>query len=258
MEMLRYANGVPSWVDHASPDPAAAAAFYVGLLGWDAPPGPAEMGGYRVCTLRGHPVAGIGPQLSPGPVAWASYINVDDAAASAARAEAEGAKVLAGPTAVDGEGRFAMLSDPLGALFGIWEPGRHLGASLVNEPGTLCWNELLTTDVEAEIAFYHSVFGWAAKRSADYTEFRLGERTIAGMMLKPDSVPAEVPPFWSVYFAVADLEEGLARAAELGGSVLMGPAQTPEGPFAVLRDPLGATFNLIAMVPASPKGAAGA
>lgn len=257
MEMLHYANGVPSWVDHASPDPAAAAAFYAGLLGWDAPPGPAEMGGYRVCTLRGHPVAGIGPQTSPDPVAWTSYLNVDDAAVSTARAETEGAKVLAGPMAVDGEGHFALLSDPVGARFGIWQPGRHVGATLVNEPGTLCWNELITTDIEAEIVFYHSVFGWEARRSAAYTEFLVAERTIAGMMLKPDSVPAEVPPFWSVYFAVADLGEGLARAAELGGSVLMGPTEIPEGPFAVLRDPLGATFNLIALAPTNLEEAAG-
>ena len=79
MEVDKYEEGVPSWVDLGTSDIDAAARFYGGLFGWEVPDPPPETGGYRVCMLKGQPVAGLGPQMNPGPPVWATYVNTADA-----------------------------------------------------------------------------------------------------------------------------------------------------------------------------------
>ena len=123
-----------------------------------------------------------------------------------------------------------------------------------NEPGTWSWSELLTTDLDASKAFYAEVFGWGAETHGagpmgSYTEWKVGGRSVGGMMLKPPMLPAEVPPHWAVYFAVADADSAAARVAELGGSVMMPPMDIEPGRFAAVTDPTGAAFNVIALSP---------
>lgn len=251
METDGFDNGVPSWVDLGTPDIDAAATFYSALFGWSVEEaGGPETGGYRMCTLRGRPVAGLGPQMNPGPPVWATYVTVEDADASAEAVTGAGGQVLMDPMDVLDVGRMAVFADPAGAAFSVWQAKAHHGAGIVNEPGSLSWNELMTTDVEGAKAFYQSVFGWGAtthEGEMNYTEFSLGDRQIGGMIEKPSMVPAEVPPHWSVYFAVEDADAAVAKVKELGGSVMMPPRDIEPGRFAVVSDPAGATFTVIAM-----------
>ncbi len=252
MEYERYDDGVPSWVDLGSPDLAKAKEFYGGLFGWECPEGPAEAGGYSVCTLNGKTVAGLGPQMNPDfPPMWMTYVNVDDADTTAAKASAAGGNVFAGPMDVMDVGRMAVLADPLGAVFGLWQPKSHTGAQLVNEPGTLCWNELITTDLDASKAFYKAVFGWDAEDQGPpggppaYTEWKLAGRSVGGMMLKQGDMPADMPPNWGVYFAVGDTDATVEKAQKLGGALFMGPTDIEPGRFAVLGDNQGVVFNVL-------------
>lgn len=258
MEVESYEHGVPSWVDHMSDDPAAASAFYAGLFGWEVEAGPPEAGGYALARKAGHTVAGIGPKMGPGPTAWNTYVNVDSADDVAARVTANGGRVLAPPMDVMDAGRMAVFADPAGAVFGVWQPGSHKGATLVNEEGTFGWNELLTDDIDGSKAFYGAVFGWGSHTHQEgtpqaYTEWMVGERTVGGMMAKPPDLPPGVPSFWGVYFMVGDTDAAVARIQELGGSVRMPPMDIPQGRFAVVADPTGAVFNIIAMRPSDPQ-----
>ncbi len=253
MEMTKYEHGIPSWVDVGVPDLDQAAAFYSGLFGWECPPGPEEAGGYRVCTLKGQPVAGLGPQQNPGPPVWASYVNVDDTEAIVAEVTEAGGQVIVPPMDVMGLGIMAYFSDPAGAVFGVWQALTFPGAGIVNEPGAFSWTELLTNDVDGAKEFYGKVFGWGAETHGEgpgaYTEWQVSGRSIGGMMLKPPMIPAEVPPFWSVYFTVNDTDATIEQVKALGGQLMTGPMDIEPGRFAVVADPAGAAFCVITLNP---------
>jgi uncharacterized protein len=255
VEIERYENGVPSWVDLGATDLAKAREFYGGLFGWNTPEGPAEAGGYSVCDVDGKTVAGLGPNMAPGaPPHWTTYVNVDSADDTMAKVEANGGQVFMPPMDVMEAGRMAVFADPAGAAIGLWQPKEHLGAQLVNEPGTYCWSELMTDDLAAANSFYQAVFGWKAETQGPegpggYTEWKVGGRSIGGMMAKPPTMPAGTPSFWGVYFAVADTDASILRAQELGASVLMPAADIEPGRFAVLADPDGAMFSILALKP---------
>jgi predicted enzyme related to lactoylglutathione lyase len=252
VEVERYDDGVPSWVDLGSPDLDKSKAFYGGLFGWDCPPGPPDAGGYTVCELRGKTVAGLGPKMNADmPTAWMTYVNVGSVDDTVAKVTANGGAVFMPPMDVMDAGRMAVFADPLGAVMGLWQPKGHMGAQLANEPGTFCWNELITTDLDASKAFYKAVFGWDGEDMGPpggppaYTEWKLAGKSVGGMMAKNADMPADMPPNWGVYFAVADTDASVAKAQGLGGSVLMGPADIEPGRFAVVADNLGAAFNIL-------------
>jgi predicted enzyme related to lactoylglutathione lyase len=255
MELERYVNGVPSWVDLSSGDLAGAREFYSELFSWNAPEGLPEAGGYTVCDLGGKTVAGLGPNMAPGsPPHWSTYVNVDSADETIAKVEANGGTVYMGPMDVMEAGRMAVFADPGGAAIGLWQPNQHMGAQLVNEPGTYCWSELMTDDLAGAKVFYQAVFGWGAETQGPegpggYTEWKIGGRSIGGMMAMPEQMPAGAPPCWGVYFAVSDTDASVARAEELGASVMVPPADIEPGRFAVLADPEGAVFNVLALKP---------
>jgi len=251
MEIEKYDHGVPSWVDLNTSDAAAAHTFYGKLFGWKIDVGPPEAGGYAIASLRDKPVAGLSPQQQPGPSFWTTYVNVDDADLVAKLAQENGATILMEPFDVMDVGRMAMFSDPLGAVIAVWQPRSHKGAGVVNEANTYSWSELLTTDVDAAKRFYKAVFDWDAKTSGEgpgaYTEWKVGDRFVAGMMLKPAEMPAEVPSHWAVYFTVADTAAAVTQTEKLGGSTIMPPRDIEPGIFAVVADPQGAVFQVIQM-----------
>ncbi len=255
MEVTSYAPGTPSWVDLGTPDAAGSAAFYSGLFGWEITEGPPEDGGYRMCMLNGHAVAGMGPQMNADmPPYWTTYVTVTDADETTAAAEANGGQVLVPPMDVMDVGRMAIYMDPTGAAISAWQARSHIGAGLVNEPGTLCWNELATRDTDAAEAFYTSVFGWGTDVTDmgdfSYTSFTVNGNMVAGMMPMGDMYPPEVPSHWAVYFAVADCDASAAQVTELGGEVRSPPTDIPGvGRFAVCQDPQGAMFALMTMAP---------
>jgi predicted enzyme related to lactoylglutathione lyase len=258
--MPEYAPGTPSWIDLSSPDPDASAAFYGGLMGWSATePGPAEeTGGYRMFQQDGKNIGGLMSHMQEGqPTAWSTYISVADADETADKVRAAGGGVVVEPMDVMDIGRMAVFSDPAGAVFGIWQPKTFPGADLVNEPNSLCWNEVLTRDPEAAKAFYGDVFGWSAGRPGfegapdSYTVWELNGNRVGGMMdMAGGPFPAELPPHWGVCFAVADCDATVAKAAELGGTVTQEPMDMPIGRFAGIVDPQGASFTVMQMAQA--------
>lgn len=251
VEMTDYTSGTPSWVDVSTPDMEATKAFYGGLFGWEAMSHP-EMGGYTNFTVNGKLICGAAPFMSPDQhPAWSTYISVDDADATAQAVRDNGGQVIFPPMDVMDLGRMAHFTDPTGAFLGIWQPGQHKGAQIVNEPGSLVWNELDTRDMEAAKTFYTKVFPWTAKTNGEgddaYTEWQLDGRSIAGGMVINASFPPNVPPNWLPYFAVADSDATVAKAKELGGTAIMPGMDTDQGRIAVLADPQGAVFATIQM-----------
>ncbi len=248
-----FANGTPSWVDLGAPDPDAAAAFYGALFGWDvaAPTGDDdETGAYRMCTLKGRPVAGIGPsQVADAPPWWTTYVTVADADATAKAVEEAGGATLVEPSDVADLGRMAAFTDPLGAAFSVWQPKQHHGAGLVNEHGALTWNELTVRDVEPAVPFYGAVFGWTAEQNdmgggMRYTTFKRADddRAIAGAT----PMAGDVPAHWVVYFAVDDCDATSAKATELGARQVSPSMDIPDvGRFAILTGPQGEVFAII-------------
>lgn len=238
--------GTPCWIDIAVDDIGKAKAFYGGLFGWDIQDGGPEVGGYSMCQIGGLEVAGIGPRMGTDevPVAWTTYLATENADETAAAITNAGGHVLMEPFDVMDAGRMAIAVDPAGAMFGIWQAGRHDGAQLANEPGSLIWNENMSRDFEGNKAFYRSVFGYdfGDIGAATYQTLQIGGKEVAGIGTIAADAPASAPASWGVYFAVADTDAAAAKAAELGGSVLRGPWDSPFGRMAQLADDQGAVF----------------
>jgi len=251
-QRTEYTPGTFIWTDLATSDQDAAKEFYGGLFEWQAQDMPVGDGSVYSMMLRdGKPVAAIAAQQADQraagvPPLWNSYISVESADATAARAAELGATVHAPPFDVMDAGRMAVIADPQGAFFMIWEAGRHFGAALVNSPGALCWNELASPDPKASADFYAALFGWelTPMEGAPMTYFivKNGERSNGGIT----ELPPGVPPHWLVYFATEEIDAGIAKVAETGGTKVSGPHDIGVAKFAVVADPQGATFALYA------------
>lgn len=253
-ERTSYTPGTPCWIDLATPDIDGAERFYGELFGWQIPelPNSAEMGGYRRAKKGGRDVAGVYPLTQEGQhPAWATYVSVTDAAATAAAVKENGGSTIVEPMDVSGLGHMAVFADPAGAVFGVWQPGTFAGAELVNEYGTFGWNELGTRDTAGAKRFYPAVFGWGtqeeeSERAGTYTVWKAGDAMVGGMLdLGAVGVPEEVPPHWLVYFTVEDTDGAVAKVKSGGGDVRMEPIDVPIGRFAVLADPFGAVFAVM-------------
>jgi predicted enzyme related to lactoylglutathione lyase len=264
----RYIPGVPCWIDTTQPDPEAAVAFYGGLFGWQfedvmPPESPAR---YFVARLGGGDVAAVSSQPEGGRAAWNTYFWVADADETAAQVRAAGGTVLSEPMDTGDAGRMAVCADPAGAGFRLWQPNRHRGAAVVNEPGSLNFNDLHTNDVEGARAFYGAVFGWellsggmwALPAYGDFLEQRNpGNRErMAGHGAPPrfEEVVATLlridgPAHWGITLAVEDADATAARAQELGGTVLVPPVDAPWVRTTVIADPAGAVFTASKFVP---------
>jgi uncharacterized protein len=244
-ERTSYAPGTFSWVDLATSDADGAKVFYGALLGWefedmpvpDAPP-------YSMATIGGRRVAALYPKRDESqPPAWLSYVTFEDTDATAERARELGATLISEPFEVLEAGRMAVLQDPAGAVFAIWQPRATIGAELVNDAGAFGLNQLNSSDPQAARSFYAELFGWAfsdvSAGGQAYWGIENGGRLNGGMM------PADGPSTWLVYFTSADIDASVARVGELGGRVLVGPVPVPGGRIAAAVDPQGAAFALL-------------
>jgi predicted enzyme related to lactoylglutathione lyase len=239
--------GAPCWVELGTGDVPKSGEFYGALFGWTSETDPrAEAGGYTMASLGSVPVAAMSPLYAPGqPVAWSVSFAVLDADAAAARAADEGGAVVMAPMDIFDNGRFAVLRDPTGAMFSIWQPRTFHGFGLWDEPGAACWAELATRDVPAANAFYQAVFGWSISDES-YPHLSVGDRQFGGVQdMDAGGVPKNVPPHWLLYFRTENAAATAQRAAELGAQTLTEPFHLPgTGHFATLRDPQGAVFAL--------------
>jgi predicted enzyme related to lactoylglutathione lyase len=274
----RYIPGVPCWIDTTQPDPEAAVAFYGELFGWEfedvMPPG--APGRYFVARIRGGDVAAVGSQMpgAPSSATWNTYVWVTDADATVAKVREAGGSVLMEPDDVGESGRMAVVADPAGAAFCVWQANQHRGAAVVNEHGSLNFNDLHTRDLDAARSFYGAVFGWEAidvgggsmwalPGYGDFLEQRNpGMRERMGEMGAPERFEdvvasldlrgGDVPAHWGVTFGVDDADAIAQRAAELGGQVVVAPFDAPWVRMTIITDPQGATFTASQFVPPDP------
>jgi uncharacterized protein len=252
-ERTKYTPGTFSWSDVNTTDQEGAKQFYGGLFGWEYDDTPAGEGVvYSMAKLDGKFVAAISPQPEQQrqagvPPAWNSYITVDSADDAAAKAGELGATVHAPPFDVFEAGRMAVIQDPQGAFFEIWQPNQHIGAHLVNAPGALSWNELGSPDIDASASFYGQLFDWKTapmegSGEIPYLVIQTADGHSNGGIRPP--MPPGTPPFWLVYFATADIEQSLAKVSDLGGNVLAPTTDIGIAKIAVVQDPQGAVFAL--------------
>jgi|SRR5688572_1594507 len=251
-EMTTYPSGTPAWVDLRTTDVEDARRFYSGVFGWTVDPPTPEHHDSTAGMIDGKMVAGIGPldERADAPE-WMTYVAVDDADDVWRKATTAGATAVMQVTDVPLAGKVGAFRDPTGAVIGIWQAIDHGFAEIVNEPNTLCWNELATRDIDTARDFYRAVFGWSVKTNpfegTVYTEWKLGEHSVGGSILMTDEWPDEIDAHWMVYFAVDDCDAAVERAEKLGGKIGVEPTDIPPGRFAVLGDPEGAVFSILCM-----------
>jgi uncharacterized protein len=246
-------TGSPCWADLWTSDPDGAGHFYGELFGWEAQEPSPEFGGYFMFTRDGVPIAGgmgdMGERKADN--SWKIYLACDDAVKTAELVEAAGGQVIAPAEPVADLGVQLVLVDPTGAPLGSWQPGTFPGFTVLGEHGTPSWFELLTRDYAAAVPFYETVFGWETRVESDTDEFRYttmkdpsGEGDLAGVMDASPFLPEGEGSHWSMYWHVDDIDATVAKAVELGGSILQPVQDTPYGRLAGLADPTGARFKL--------------
>ncbi len=242
-------DGTPTWIDLGIPDLERATAFYGALFGWDFEVGPPESGRYTHCLLGGRRVAALVPNPDPAATAfwWNVYLAAADCDATARRITEAGGTLVVEPMDVMDHGRMAIARDPVGAQFGLWQGRAHVGCEVVNEPGSLVRNDLITPDPEPARAFYAAVFDFTLDGNPDLPDFdftflrRPDGHEVGGVM----GVPGAPSSAWATTFEVADTDAVVARAAAGGGSP--GPVEDfVYGRMATITDPFGAEFSVIA------------
>ena len=246
-------NTLPVWVDFGTPDFESSAGFFAELFGWTYERN-ADFGGYGNFSRGSNLVAG-GMEIPADqgiPPCWTVYFRADDIAATTEKAKAAGSTAFCEPMPVGDLGVMAVIADPTGAVFGLWQPGTHKGFVRANEPSNPVWFELSTRDKAAGAAFYSDLLGWSARpyesEGPDYTVFTTPESgEFAGAIDASSFLPEGVPNHWLVYFGVADTDAAVEKAQSLGGSVLAPAFDTPNGRIAVLADPKGVAFGVVSV-----------
>ena len=245
MEVTKYDPGQFCWAELATKDVQAAKRFYGELFGWQYDEMPMGDGSFYIMAKVGNGVACAMYENKNIPPNWLSYVNVDSADETAAKAKSLGAALKQEPFDVFDVGRMAVITDPEGATFAIWQARKHIGATVAGEPGTAVWNELMAHDGDGERKFYTSLFGWTTKISPEYTEWHAGDKARGGFLEMKEARFEGVPPFWIVYFFVEDVDATVAKAKSLGAALHHEPTDIPNvGRFAVLADPQGASFSV--------------
>ncbi|MEV1019581.1 VOC family protein [Streptomyces sp. NPDC050264] len=251
-----FVNGAPNWLDLGTPDLDGAISFYRGVFGWQFQAGGAETGGYGMFRVDGKTVAGgMTVSAEQGTPAWTVYFRSTDADATVKAVEQAGGTVFLQPMDVLDQGRMAIVADPAGAAFGIWQPGLHKGFGHVTQDGGLNWVELYTPDVSAAKDFYGSVLGWGSFDvefpGGSYTTVNPAGTDENGMFagivpLDIDPVEARAGAHWTPYIHVPDVDAAADTAQKLAGTVHSAPVSIPGvGRIAKLADPYGAGFAVI-------------
>jgi uncharacterized protein len=250
----KHPAGSFCWIELHTSDQPAAKEFYDSLFGWeskDEPMGPNEF--YTMFRLQGRD-AGAGCTLRPEersqgvPPHWMIYITVDSADAAAAKAQQLGGKVLAPAFDVMDAGRMAVILDPTGAAFCVWQANKSNGIGIAQVAGTLCWADLSTPDAQRASEFYSALFGWTIaadpKDPSGYLHIKNGAHFIGGIPPAAYRQPG-TPPNWLAYFQVDDVDASASKAEDMGARLYL-PPMTMEGVgrMSVIADPQGAVFAI--------------
>ena len=249
-EFKEHEPGTFSWTDLSTSDLDEAVGLYTDLFGWEVEKEVLPDGSvYAMFRLNGKDVAAastIREDQQGVPPHWNVYVTVNDAEQSAKQAEAAGGSIVAPAFDVMEYGRMAVIADPTGAMFCVWEPKATIGAHLLGEAGALSWAELMTNDTDKAGKFYAEVFGYELTPfgpDGSYTVFTRGETQIAGLMKSPNE---QIPNYWGIYFTTEDVDGVTEKVRAAGGQVFMEPEDMPEvGRVAMLADPQGAAFGVV-------------
>lgn len=252
-----HTHGSFCWIELGASDLDAAKRFYGDLFGWRSTDSPIDDSAvYTLFHIQNRNVAGcyqLDPKQHLGvPPHWMTYIQAENADASAERATSLGAKLIVDPFDIFDLGRMAALQDPCGAYFCLWQPLRHHGIAIEGVPGAPCWFELATPDPERARDFYTQLFAWEtySRHEENYLHIKAGGRESGGI-LPLSAIGKDVPPHWVPYFLTADCDATATRAREMGAQWCMEPTTLPGvGRLATVKDPQGAVFSLIH--PATP------
>jgi predicted enzyme related to lactoylglutathione lyase len=249
----KHPAGSFCWIELTTNDQNAAKSFYTTLFGWtvtDIPMGPNDF--YSIFKIDGRDAAagytmrkeqrdaGVKPS-------WVPYIAVDNADQAAEKASQVGGTILQPSFDVMDQGRMAVIQDPTGAVFCVWQAKKSTGIGISSVSGSLCWADLNTGDPERAAKFYSELFGWKLEKGekdpSGYLHIKNGQHFIGG--IPPAHHDQKTPPHWLAYFLCDDVAATSAKAAKLGGKVLM-PAQAMEGvgTWSIVADPQGAVFAL--------------
>ncbi|MEN0064261.1 MAG: VOC family protein [Myxococcota bacterium] len=244
---MKKTVGTPCWVDLMTPDPEVARNFYTKVLGWTYQIQPEEYGGYAMCHIEAGTVAGIGkpPAGNEMPSVWTVYLATEDIAKTVADWTAKGGQVLTAPFEVPSQGHMAVVSDPTGAVVGLWQPLAHRGFDSVGPPGAPCWFEVNTPKSETVRDFFVDVFGLTAQRLEGMHYYTLHDDSPRYGVLQMTEAWEGIPPHWMTYFSVEDVPASAEVVKANGGKVHHGPFDTAQGPIAVCSDPTGAMFTII-------------
>ncbi|MBC6447878.1 VOC family protein [Actinokineospora xionganensis] len=239
--------GTPTWIDLGIPDLDRAMAFYHALFGWEFDIGPAETGHYTTCLLDGKRAAAIMP--NPDPAAtdfwWNVYLATDDCDATVERVRAAGGTVLSEPMDVMEQGRMAIVKDPVGAQFGLWQGNKHIGAEVVNEPNSFLRNDLVTPDAALARPFYAAVFDFTLDGNPDLPDLdftflrRPDGHEIGGIVGEPTATKSS----WGTLFQVDDCHAAVERVVAAGGTA-DAVQEMVYGNTAAITDPFGVTFDI--------------
>lgn len=244
------------WYELATTDAAAAESFYTGIVGWKPQDSGQPAMKYTLLLADQVPIAGLmalpkearDAGARPG---WTGYVGVDDVDTYAGRVTEAGGRVHVPPTDIPNVGRFAMVADPQGAVFSLFQPSSDMPQPAHDpmKPGLVGWHELMAVDGKTAFDFYAGLFGWTRSEAMDmgamgvYQLFAAGKDAIGGMMTKPAAMPI---PFWNFYFQVDAIGAAMERLTARGGKVINGPMEVPGGAWIVQAlDPQGAMFSLV-------------
>ena len=255
-EFKEHAPGTFCYAELVSTNPVASSKFYMDLFGWgrnDQDLG--EPGIYTQFDLGGNITASqyqlpAEQQEAGVPSYWGQYVTVVDVDDATGKARDLGGEIVMGPFDVADYGRMTVVKDPQGAMINLWQAKANCGVGLLDEPGAMCWNELMTSDTDGAGKFYTNLFGWSTEtmdmgEMGSYTMWTRGEGRPGGGMMAIPQDKGPIPPHWLLYFAVADPDVAHAKALELGGTSVVPVTDIPQaGRFAVIQDPVGAVFGI--------------
>jgi predicted enzyme related to lactoylglutathione lyase len=246
------------WFEYLTPEPAKAQGFFGELYGWTKKEMPTPTGGTYTMFAAGDDTIGGYPPRMPGMPPhshWLSHLQVTDARATVAKIKSLGGSIKLEPVDM-GMGTYAVVADPHGAVFALWQPAKAEGTGdFRGKPGAFVWNELSTPDPEKASAFYAAIGGFTVEKmdmgpGGTYYLLNADGKGRAGMMKQSEGQPIA----WLPYVQVASADTTSAKATKLGAKTIVPPTDIPNvGRFSIFLDSLGAANAILEPHPAAPK-----
>jgi predicted enzyme related to lactoylglutathione lyase len=244
-QAARHRPGKPCWFELTVPDPERAKSFYEALLGWQLDK---NLASYERARLRGKSVTGIVEGRPEEQPSWIVYLANDDVATTARAVAAAGGTVMRAPEEAPG-GKRALVEDPTGGRFGLWQGVSFAGSETFDEPGAVCWAELSSRNPAAAAEFFKNVFGFETKRpfaGFNYVQLSVDDKQVAGILgMTHEKRPNRGFAAWLIYFQVVQTDNAVSITVEHGGNIIEPPEDTPFGRMAIVADPFGARIALI-------------